>query len=129
MSPKYSEYQYRQVKERRWDVHPIWRGIGFIMLLLLPLISFSAAVLVIRANQEQKWFSPPEDLSGYFETPQLARFAPELERVYYMDLVLTFLFIVLGFGIFTVIYSFMWSQLGPSRYGPVDSPPIKKSRR
>lgn len=129
MSPKYTKYQYQQVRERRWDVHPIWRGIGLVMLVLLPLISFAAAVLIIRANQEQKWFSTPEEFSGYFETPQLASLAPELERVYYMDLGLTFVFVVLGFGIFTVIYSFMWGQLGPSRYGPVDSPPIKKSRR
>ena len=129
MSPKFSGSQYRQVKERRWNVHPIWRGIGLVMLILLPVISFAAAVLIVRANMEQNWFSIPEELSGSFDTPQLASFAPELERVYYMDFALAFLFAVLGFGVFTVIYSFLWGYVGPSRYGPVDSPPIKKSRR
>ncbi len=30
-----------------WRVHPIWRGIGFLLLILIPIISFGLAELLL----------------------------------------------------------------------------------
>ena len=31
MGNKYAKYEYKQIKPRRWKVHPIWRGIGVVL--------------------------------------------------------------------------------------------------
>ena len=127
MTSKYNKYGYKQIKERRWKVHPVWRGIGLLFVILIPILSFSAAVLVVRGNLEQHWFQVPAELSTSFSTPELEVLSPDLTRIYYADLALTVAFIVLAFGVMTVIYSILWRYIGPSRYGPVDSPPIRSS--
>jgi hypothetical protein len=131
---KYAKYEYKQIKPRRWKVHPIWRGIGVVLIILVPILSYSGAYLVVRENFKSQWFSVPVDLMRSVNFAPMLRFLPELSglvasigRVYYIDLALTALFMVVGFGILTILYSFLYKTMGPSRYGPVDSPPIRKS--
>jgi hypothetical protein len=123
---KYSKYQYRQVKERRWKVHPIWRGIGLLLIIMIPLLSFFGAVMVVRQNIQQKWVQLPVDLNRSYEIPGLEIISPDLREVYTADFALTLIFMVLGFGIISILYSFVYSLFGPSRYGPVDAPPIRR---
>jgi hypothetical protein len=127
MSSKYNKYQYKQIKERRWVVHPVWRGIGLFFIIFIPIMSFAAAVLIVRQNMTEHWFQVPAELSRSFSTPALKILSPELNRIYYADFALTVVFLVLAFGIMTVFYSVLWRYIGPSRYGPVDSPPIRRS--
>jgi hypothetical protein len=126
---KYSKYRYTQVKERKWKVHPIWQGIGLAFLLMVPLMSFAGATLLVRQNFKVGWIQVPAELMKFYNTPQLATISPEWARIYYLDIAVAVAFMVLGFGILSIIYSILYSALGPSRYGPVDSPPIRKSPR
>ena len=126
---KYQKYRYQQVKERRWKIHPIWRGIGLLLIIMVPIMSFAGAILLVRQNFQQGWFQVPAELLRSVSIPQLAQFAPELSRLYLVDGLVTLAFMVLGFGILSVIYSLLYSMFAPSRYGPVDSPPIRKSPR
>lgn len=108
-----------QPKSRRTlipPVHPVWRGIGCILLILLPIISFAAARLLVQANNEQRWIQVPGELTGSF-------IAPVLGRVFFADLALTVVLIVIGFAIITVAYSILYRFIGIPRYGPLDSPP------
>jgi uncharacterized protein YggT (Ycf19 family) len=127
MASKYTKYQYQQVKVRRWDVHPYWRGAGLFFIIMIPLMSFLGAISITRQNFQAKWFQVPAELLRWVDTPALKIFSQDLGRIYYMDIALTILFIVLGFGLMTVFYSILWRYIGPSRYGPVDSPPIRTS--
>lgn len=127
---KYSRYRYEQVKERRWKVHPIWRGFGLLFFVMVPVMSFIGAILLVRQNIQQKWIPDvPVELMRWFNTPQLAIFSPELAKIYYLDIALTVVLMVLGFGVISVVYSLLYSLMAPSRYGPVDSPPIRTSPR
>jgi hypothetical protein len=126
---KYQKYRYEQVRERRWKVHPIWRGIGFLFLIMVPIMSFAGAILVVRQNFENRWLEVPAELLKFFNVPQLAAISPELAKIYYLDLAVAFAFMVLGFGVISIVYSMLYSMFGPSRYGPVDSPPIRTSPR
>ncbi len=146
---KYNQYSYRQVKERRWKIHPVWRGIGCIMLIIVPIMSCAGGRLFQQENARQGWFSVPEELTRSIDpvysvnqalgqvaskvpglagiTNAISGVIPATGPVYYLELAAALAFVILGFGILTALYSMMYASLGPSRYGPVDSPPIKKS--
>jgi hypothetical protein len=126
---KYMKYRYQQVRERRWKVHPIWRGIGVAFLVMVPLMSFAGAILLVRQNFKQGWIPVPAELLKFIDTPQLVALSQELGRIYYLDIAVTLALMVLGFGIISIIYSMLYGIFGPSRYGPVDSPPIRRSPR
>jgi hypothetical protein len=134
---KYSNYEFsRPGDEKRWKVHPIWRGIGCIFMIIIPVISYAGAALLVRENMEQIWFEVPVELAGavnfapvYNFLPILQNFLLSLGPIYYLDILLTIGFMIVGFGAMSVVYSFMYRAVGPSRYGPYDSPPIPKARR
>ncbi len=134
MGNKYAKYEYKQIKERRWRVHPIWRGIGAVLIILIPILSYTGAYLLVRENLKNHWLQIPVDLMRSVNFVPVLKAVPELSglvasigRVYYVDLVLTVFFMVVGFGLLTIIYGALYSAMGPSRYGPVDAPPIRKS--
>ena len=98
------------------SVHPIWRGIGCILLILVPIISFAGAKLLVQENIKQHWIDIPQEMLGSFSVPVVG-------RVLFADLAVWIILIVIGFGILTVVYALFYRLLGPSRYGPLESPP------
>ncbi len=120
---KYTQsYTRQQSKPRPWDVHPIWRGIGCIFIILIPIMSYAGAVLLMQANAKQGWVGLPREITGSFVLPVLG-------RIYYTDLIVALILMIIGFGILTVVYSFTYRLIGPPKYGPLDAPPEKGSRR
>jgi hypothetical protein len=109
-------YQPRSRRSIIPPVHPVWRGIGCFLLILLPIVSFAGAKLFVQANSQQRWVQIPTELGGSF-------FVPVIGRVMYADLAVTVIFIVIGFAILTVGYAVMYRIFGIARYGPLDSPP------
>jgi hypothetical protein len=112
----------RQTRPPNAGVHPIWRGIGCLMIVIVPLMSFAGSYLFVRENFKQHWVAIPDLLLQYFELPFLG-------RVYYADLALTVFLMILGFGLVFVFYSLVYSLVGPPRYGPLDAPPPKRRAR
>jgi hypothetical protein len=96
--------------------HPLWRGIGCILIIVVPIISFAAARLIVQANNDQQWVKIPSELAGSINLPVLS-------TVYFIEIALTLIFIIIGFGILTVVYAFLYRLFGPPRYGPLDVPP------
>jgi hypothetical protein len=108
-----------QPKSRRSiipPVHPVWRGIGCFLLILLPIVAFAGAKIIVQANSRQRWIQMPVELNGSFIVPVIG-------RVLFADLALTVILIVIGFAIITVGYSIIYRIIGIPRYGPLDSPP------
>jgi hypothetical protein len=114
---KYNQtYQRPSVKPRPWDVHPIWRGIGCLLMVLIPIISFAGATLLVRENVQQKWVQIPDELKGSFVVPSIG-------QVLFADLAVTIILMVIGFGLLTIVYALFYRMFGPSSYGPMDAPP------
>jgi hypothetical protein len=109
-------YQPRSRRSIIPPVHPVWRGIGCLLLILLPIISFAGAKLLVQANSRQRWIQIPSELSGSF-------IAPVVGRIFYADLALAVILIVIGFAIITVVYAIIYRIIGIPRFGPLDSPP------
>jgi hypothetical protein len=119
---KYTQYDRPGPRRSLWNVHPIWRGIGCFFVILLPLMSFAGAYMLVRENFKQAWIAlPPEMLKSTI--------LPILGRVYTADLVATLLLMLVGFGVLSLVYAFLYGMVGPSRYGPLDSPPIKRRKK
>jgi uncharacterized membrane protein len=122
---KYDKYNPQsRLGDKPWTIHPIWRGIGCLMMVIIPLVAFAVAVLLVDANSQQHWLVVPYQMSEDITIP----FLGTIDNFYAVILV-TVLLSLIGFGILTIIYSIIYSAFGPPRYGPVDSPPIRRSRR
>lgn len=85
-------------------VHPIWRGIGCMMMLLIPLLAFGLSELLIAASFEA---SP-----GFAYT-----FSPENPRavnMLYLQLGATALLSFILYLVFSILGSIIFSMFGGS---------------
>jgi len=70
----------------------------------------------MQANSGQGWVEIPRRVSSSVVLPVLG-------RVFFADLIVAGVFMVIGFGLMTVVYAFVFRLVAPSQYGPLDSPP------
>ena len=112
-------------KTSSWRIHPIWRGIGCILFLILPIVAFVAANLLLEMNSKQGWIPIPAELNDPYVIPQVNYTISN----FFATLMLTALILLLGFGLIMVLYSIIFSILGPPKYGPMDAPPIRRKSR
>ena len=120
----YQQYHAPQRQSQPGSVHPIWRGIGCLFMILIPIISYAAAELLIEQNNSTGWVAIPVELARTVTVPVLG----DLPH-FYATLAVTILLMVLGFGALTVVFAVFWGAVGPSRYGPLDARPIRQSDR
>jgi hypothetical protein len=128
-----SQHFNRGRQERPWKVHPVWRGIGCILLLLIPIMSWYLTALFLQTNE--KVVLPPE-LIRVVAIPtthvgavdkviiQVNRFFNSTHFVF-GQIFFTIIFSVIGFGILSFLYAIIYRVAGPPRYGPFDVPPNK----
>jgi hypothetical protein len=121
---KYQPYRLPQRKSQPGSVHPIWRGIGCFMMILIPIMSYAAAEMLIAQNNSTGWVVVPVELARTVTVPMLG----DLPH-FYATLAVTILLMLLGFGALTVVFAVFWGAVGPSRYGPMDARPIRRSDR
>ena len=120
---KYTRYSSRpEMKPRPWEIHPIWRGIGCLLLVIGPIIAFAAAHFLVNLNLERGWLPIPPELVQTVVLPGLNYPATH----FYSDVLAGVALLLIGFALIMVVYSLIYAILGPSRYGPLDSPPIRR---
>jgi hypothetical protein len=115
-------YLLHNFPPRPWSVHPVWRGIGCVFMVILPIMAYTVAVILVRENFIQQWVSIPRELTSSINIPNVG-------RIYLLDILLAIVLLVVGMGLFTIIYSAIYRLFGPPRYGPVDVPPPKYRKR
>lgn len=126
---KYSTY--RQVRPKPRQIHPIWRGIGCLMAIIIPAISVIIAWLIVDAT----WTRLPYWLVAPISLPEfMYRYLPQVANVvgsilYRPKLLAYVLFTIFALliltGILSVVYALIYRFIGPPRYSPVDAPPPK----
>lgn len=133
---KYSKYDHRQVKARQWRIHPIWRGIGCFLVILVPILSYLIAAQIILSNETAHYFVVPPELAKELNYSLITRYLPSLKSFtdtlphpQLLVLALTVAVMVICFAVLSIIYSFLYSMVGPSRLGPLDAPPVRGSPR
>jgi hypothetical protein len=99
---RYQQYQ-RDLKEVHERPHPAWRGIGFLLLGVVAVMSYAGANLLVEANKTKQWITvPPEIMGG-------VSWAPDL----YSELIVAFFLMMIGFGLITIIYSIIYRITRP----------------
>jgi hypothetical protein len=106
---------------RPYEIHPVWRGIGCIMLILGPVIAFAAAHLIMDENLRRGWYPIPREFMNTFVVPGINYPLGH----FYATLVLTGVILVLGFGLLMLVYSIVYGIAGPGR-NPMDAPPVRE---
>ena len=111
---RYNSYQdNRPVTDSKTYIHPIWRGIGFALLIFAPIMGYAASILLIDLNKQNKWMPIPKDLLISGSDPYLL-----------IKIIITLAIAFLLFLIFQLITFFLYRIAGPSRYGPLDVPRV-----
>ena len=128
----FSAQKYRKErKEKPWQIHPVWRGIGCVVILLIPIMAWYAATLFLQTNTKihlSNDLSKPITLP-YSQIQELDRIVASINHytvshnLVVSQFLFTIFFMFIGFGILSLVYAIMFKAVGPSRYGPFDVPP------
>ncbi len=97
----------------RREIHPVWRGVGFLLILLVPILSFAGALVLLDANTKHNWVRIPAELVAHGSDPLL-----------YAKIILTLVLIFLLSIVVLLITFVLYRVFAPPRYGPQDVPPI-----
>ena len=130
---KYTTHSRQAPKPRVTGVHPVMRGIGCIMMVVVPILAYGSAVLLVNYAVSKRWPIPPEWLGRITIHPLLLRLR-NLDLIWNFllqqnnlmaNLVIAAAITVVVLGIMSIIYGYIYSIFGPPRYGPQDAPPIR----
>ena len=98
-----SQQYQRDVKDASESVHPVWRGIGFLLMGVVSVMSYAGANLLVEANKTKGWVVVPAEIQGGVS------WAPDL----YAELVVAFFLMMIGFGLITIVYSIIYKVTRP----------------
>lgn len=131
---KYSTAQQRRrVTDTEKPLHPVWRGIGCLLILIIPTLSYILAAASVQLAVDQNW-PMPYQLMGYPVIPVLlwkdVGIAPLLLFIQnrnnlYAILAFTLFYIIFFSTLVSFGYALIYRFAGPARYGPLDAPPPK----
>jgi hypothetical protein len=99
-------------------IHPIWRGVGFVMMIFMPVLSYIGATVIMDYNKTQNWFPIPREFVISWPTD------PYILMRLFITAILWFLF----YAFFMLITFFLSGLFAPKRYIPPDIPPLHKKR-
>ncbi len=138
---KYTVASQRRASNVQPQVHPLWRGVGCIMMVVIPVISFMLAAFTVNLAVGQNWpvpyqlMGPPAVPPLLFQSQALApmAFYIQQQQNLYAILLMTVVYIVVLGAVVSTVYSIVYRYVGPSRYGPLDAEPanirVKRYKR
>jgi hypothetical protein len=129
---KYTTYTKKPPKPRDLGVHPVMRGIGCIMMVVVPILSYGIALLLLP-YVNNRWRFPPSWLEPVSIPPYLLGIKilePVWNILLRQDnfiavLVLTIAIIVVIGAAMSILYGYIYKFFGPPQYGPQDAPPMR----
>ncbi len=137
---KYNYFSQRQKSvppPHRRGVHPVMRGIGCILMIVVPIFSYALAVVLVNYGLRQGWPLPIEWLGFPQLPPLLLRLSsvvalvnwlqgfPALTNNLIANLIFTIVLIILIGGMMSILYGYIYKLFGPPEYGPTDVPPVR----
>jgi hypothetical protein len=119
---------------QRKQPHEIWRGIGCVMMVVIPAVSIAAASATVKWILANGIKIIPIALLGNPRMPDIAYKLSGLRTIltplteiknFYAIAVISIMYMIVISGVISVIYAATYNMVGPSRYGPTDVPPLK----
>jgi hypothetical protein len=136
---RYSARESRKpLGEASKGTHAVWRGIGCLMILIIPILSVALAYETFNYGIEQKWLIPYQLLGTprlpdiFYDVRILRQLSFPIRQTvnFYGYALASILYLIVIGGFISVLYAFVYRLTGPARYGPFDAPPptIKTKR-
>ncbi len=132
MPQKYQTFQKKEFV-RPYTIHPVWRGIGFLMMVLVPVMAGAAAVVLKDLGFQLGWPFIYE-LRGiirlpdiFYAIPVIRNLASWISSIQDLRAILLFfvLFVIVFSGIMSILYALVYKIVGPPQYTPLDAPAEK----
>lgn len=125
MGGKYRDYSSnRSAREKPYQrIHPVWRGVGFVMIVLIPIISWAGADVIITRGL----FPLPGDL---YAGPGQLLYNITGDPLIHIRLMFSVGILLLLFAIFSFVVFIANSLFGLShRNDPFYVPPLRRRPR
>lgn len=119
-----SDYFEKQKREKSREPHPVWRGIGFIMMILIPILSFAMSDVLLQVGRNNGINVPIEFQSAPVQIPIYGSVA-DIKAV----LILGFAIMLVLFGLFTIINSAVYRGSKDSTYQIFQAQPKQFKRK
>ena len=127
-----SSTQQESSLHKQKQPHPIWRGIGCVMVLVIPAISIFIGAGLVDLALANKWRIPyqllgiPQLPDILYKSAGLKPFLPMLRTPnLYAYIVASVLCVMVISSVISLIYSVVYRIANPNRYGPLDEPPSR----
>ena len=127
---KYAKYARKSVP--RPEANPIWRGIGCILIVVVPVISYALTAILTPLIVATDLV--PLELLGHVKFPEWAVKTPILSDITFfisginglwLKLIAFFVILLLLTALFSLLYTMVSQLIGPPRYSDKDAPPPK----
>jgi hypothetical protein len=130
---KHTSYKANEKRVIRGQVHPVMRGIGCILFVIVPILSYGVGVILVNLGIQKGWPIPPNWLGTPSIHPLLLKLQgmlPVYNFIYRQtnltaNIIFAIAIAVVIFGVMSILYGFMFKLMGPPQYGPTDEPPIR----
>jgi len=99
-------------KQKR-DIHPIWRGVGVFLIVLIPVLGYLGSLLVIKSSLSRPWLRIPAQL-----------IVPGPDPLILLKIILTIIIGSFVYFVLMLITFIIYRIYSPSRSGPLDVPPL-----
>jgi len=130
-------YSFEKPKKKK-ELSAGWRGIGCLLMIFLPVVSYYGAFLLLKmpaigsvfaGAMPKLYISIPLPSALYKITfmTGLWRWV-ETQNTLLVSFILGSLILVLLFTFVSAIYSIMYRAVAPPKYGPTDAPPQKRRK-
>jgi len=119
-----SDYFEQEKREKSREPHPVWRGIGLIMIILIPVLSFAISDVLLQAARSNGIIVPLELQSG---TTQIPVYGPVLDLK--AVLIFAFAIMLVLFGLFTIINAAVYRGSKDSTYQLFQAQPKQFKRK
>jgi hypothetical protein len=125
MMAKYSKFE-RKTPQARYKIHPIWAGIGFLMIIIVPIMAWAGATEAVKFAWAQSW-PFMRTFPVYLPLPDLLNIIPGIgfiTGIANLPALATFFVIILVIltGILSFAYAAVYRIVGPPRYSSQDEP-------
>ncbi len=126
---KYTKYQTR-IKKPEKVLHPVWRGIGCVLWIIVPVMAYASASLTVDLLAGNGMI--PAEMLGYVQFPDWAWKAPFVSllaqgvhsiRNLWSILIFFVVYTLVLAGIASIAYAAAYRVMGPPRYTALDAPP------
>jgi hypothetical protein len=138
---KYRTYERQAAPIHRKDPHPIWRGIGCLIMLLVPALSLGISSILVQLAPSFG-IQLPYGLLGPPLMPEILFRVPGLVGILnwiqgrnnlYAILIGTFAVAIVLTSVLALGYAIVYRIIGPPRYTKYDAPPpnikVKRYKR